>query len=218
VTGLRYFLLLFFCAPAIHAQVNNVFTLKPSFGINGCQIHGDNYSGYDKFGVFGGTSINARLNKKTSVELGFYFSQKGSRHNPNPKNNDYTFYRVHLNYLDMPLSLYYQANDRFFITLGPSVAYLISYREENERGDWTGDYPFNKFEAGLNIGLGARLNDKWHFELRCSNSITPLRNYGIAATNVYYPNPVARFFNKGLYSNLLSLFFTYQLSLKRNGQ
>src|SRR5687768_14518853 len=86
---------------------DNVFTLKPAFGINGCQIHGDNYSGYDKFGVFGGTSINARLNDRASAELGFYFSQKGSRHNPNPKNNDYSFYWLHLNYFDLPLSFRY---------------------------------------------------------------------------------------------------------------
>ena len=215
---MRFLLLFLLFSPVLRSQVTNVFTLKPAFGINGCQIHGDNYSGYDKFGIFTGTSINARLNKKSSIEMGFYFSQKGSRHNPNPKINDYTYYRVHLNYLDMPFSLVYQLNTRYFLTLGPSVAYLISYKEETERGDWTGDYPFNKFEAGVNIGLGAKLGERVFFEIRCSNSVTPLRDYGILANKVYYPNPVARFFNRGLYSNLLSVFFAYQINFKKNDE
>jgi hypothetical protein len=189
----------------------NIFALKPAFGFNGCQIHGDNYSGFDKFGVFFGTAVNARVNKRASWELGFYFSQKGSRKNQNPKNGDYTYYRLNLNYLDLPLSFRYLLNDNYFITFGPSVAYLISYREQTERGDWTGDYPFNKFEVGVNIGIGGRVNDRLTIELRSSNSVTPLRSYGILASQVYYPNPVARFFNRGLYSNLLSLFVAYDL-------
>lgn len=192
----------------------NVFVVKPGLGINGCQIHGDSYSGYDKFGVFGGASVNAKLGEKTSLELGFYFSQKGSRHNQNPKKNDFTFYRVNLNYIDMPLSLFYQVNEHWFLTLGPSVAYLISYREENHLGDFTGDSPFNKFEGGLNIGLGRIINDRWSIELRCSNSITPIRDYGTAARNLYMPNFVARLFNKGLYSNLLTLFLSYNLNFE----
>ena len=114
----------------------------------------------------------------------------------------------------MPLSLYYQATPRYFISLGPSVAYLISYTEESDQGNFTGMNPFNKFEMGVNIGLGAKLGENVFFELRCSNSITPVRNYGSAANQIFYPNPVARFFNKGLYSNILSLFFTYKFQLK----
>lgn len=193
----------------------NVFTLKPALGINGCQIHGDNYSGYDKFGVFGGIAVNARLKKRSTLELGFYFSQKGSRHNPDHKKGDYSFYRVNLNYIDLPLSFRYQVNDNYFITLGPSVAYLISYTEETERGDFTGEFPFDKFEAGVNFALGRKINERFSIELRSSNSVTPVRSYGILANLVYYPNPVARFFNRGLYSNLLSLFVSYQLDLKK---
>jgi hypothetical protein len=212
------FALLFFTL-FIRAQENRelVFSLKPSLGINGCQIHGDNYSGYDKFGLFGGVAVNARLNERSSLELGFYFSQKGSRHNQDPKKGDYSFYRVNLNYLDLPLSFRYRLNDDYFITVGPSVAYLISYKEETERGDWTGVYPFEKFEIGINAGLGRKLNDRFSVELRSSNSVTPIRSYGVLANLVFYPNPVARFFNRGLYSNLLSLFVSYNLNFKKEG-
>jgi hypothetical protein len=212
---LKIFLLALTTSFLSQAQTDNVFSLKPSFGVNGCQIHGDNAAGYDKFGLFLGTAIHARTGNKTGWELGFYLSQKGARKNIRPKLNDYTYFRIHLNYIDIPLSFRYQVNEKYFITMGPSVAYLVSYRESNETGDLTGDYPFNKIEAGLNIGLGAEFKERWTLELRCSNSLLPLRDYGIPST-VYYPNPVARFFNRGLYSNILSLFLTYNIDLRKN--
>jgi hypothetical protein len=203
---------------SVGQEKTNEFRLKISAGLNGCQIHGDNYAGYDKLGMFAGIAVNARLKKKSSLELGFYFSQKGARHNPNYKTGDYSYYRVHLNYLDMPLSFRYQLNADYFITLGPSLAYLISYTEENEIGDWTGVYPFEKFEVGVNAGLGRRFNDSWSVELRTSNSITPIRSYGVLANRVFYPNPVAQFFNKGMYNNILTLMVTYHLKPRKKSE
>jgi hypothetical protein len=191
-----------------------VFMLKPTLGFNACQIHGDNYSGFDKFGFLAGIALNARLNEATSLELGFYFSQKGSRHNQNPKIGDYSFYRLNLNYVDLPLSLRYHVNPRYFITLGPSFAYLINYSENINNADYTGVYKFNKYEWGVNFGLGRSINNKFSVEVRTSNSVTPIRSYGVLS-NVFYPNPVARFFNKGFYNNIISVIFAYHLNRKK---
>jgi hypothetical protein len=200
---------LFFTILNAQKTTENVFSLKPAIGINGCQIHGDSYAGYDKFGIFGGAAINARLNKeKSSIELGFYFSQKGSRHNPTK--NDPSYYRLHLNYIDLPLSIRYRVNSGYFITAGPSVSYLVSYNEYVNYADFTGMYSYNRFEAGINFGLGRKIREKWSIELRCSNSVTPVRNI---IAPIYYPNPVARFFNKGYYSNILTLFVSYQIGI-----
>ncbi len=211
------FLIFLFCFCYAGAQNDQYFTIKPSLGLNACQIHGDNYSGYDKAGIFAGVAVNASVNQKTSFELGFYFSQKGARHNQNPEKGDYSYYRVNLNYVDLPLLFRYHLNPVYFISLGPSLAYLIDYKEENERGDWTGVYKFNKFETGLNFGLGRKIKEKFSVEVRSSNSITPIRNYGILATQVFYPNPVARFFNKGLYNNILTVIVTYKINFKKKG-
>ncbi len=207
------FLLMTLYAGAFRAQ--EVFTLKGAFGFNGCQIHGDSYSGYDKFGFLAGPAVNARLGESSSLELGFYFSQKGSRHNPDHKRGDYTFYRIHLNYIDMPLMLRFSINEKYFVTLGPSLAYLISYSEQNEFGDWTGTNPFNKTEVGLNFGIGGTIKEKWTVELRSCNSITPIRGYGGLTSKVYYPNAIARAFNQGLYNNILSLFLSYKFDLAK---
>jgi hypothetical protein len=201
----------------LQSQTNtpSVFRLNPALGLNVCQIHGDNYNGYNKPGIFSGVAVNARLNEKMSLELGFYFSQKGARHNQNPEKGDFTFYRVNLNYLDLPLLFKFKLNPTYFITLGPSIAYLISYKEENELGDWTGVYKFNKFETGVNIGLGRKVKERFFVEVRSSNSILPTRNYGILANKVFYPNPIARFFVAGLYNNILTLIVSYNIDIKK---
>ncbi len=200
----------------IKSQENQarVFILKPSLGLNGCQIHGDSYSGYDKLGLFAGIAINARISDRASFELGFYFSQKGARHNQNPKIGDYSFYRVNLNYLDLPILYRYHVNPAYFITLGPSAAYLISYYEDINNSNVTGQSKFNKFETGVNFGLGRKIKDKIHVEVRTSNSVTAIRSYGKVANLVFYPNPVARFFNRGFYNNILTVLLTYKIDLK----
>jgi hypothetical protein len=209
------FILLLLACSSVAQNPDPVFTMKPSLGFNACQVHGDSFSGYNKFGGFGGIAINARLSEKISLELGFYFSQKGARHNQDPDKGDFTFYRLNLNYIDMPLSFRYQLNPAYFITLGPAVAYLLSYSEENELSNITGQYEFNKFETGINIGLGRKIKNKFYVEVRSSNSIQPIRGYGVRASGVFYPNPVARFFNQGLYNNILTLLVTYKLNFQK---
>ena len=208
------FLIVSFCT---FAQTNHesVFTLKPSLGMNVCQIHGDAYNGYDKPGMFGGAAINAKISSRTSLELGFYFSQKGARHNGNVDKGDYSYYRLNLNYIDIPVSFRYMLNNRYFISVGPSLAYLVSYKENINYTDQTGLYPFKKIELGVNVGLGRKIKGNFSFELRCSNSISNVRSYGVVANNVFFPNPVARFFNKGFYNNILTFLFSYRLNFKR---
>lgn len=215
---MRFLYLIFlFSSLSLRSQDNasSVFTLKPSLGLNGCQVHGDNYSGYDKLGFFAGIAVNGRISSRASLELGFYFSQKGSRHNPNPKVSDYSRYILNLNYIDLPLSLRYMLNSRYYATLGPSIAYLVNYHEDINYSNMTGFYKFNKYEVGVNVGLGTRINDNWLIEFRCSNSVTAIRGYGVVST-VFYPNPVARFFNKGFYNNILTLMLTYKLEFKKS--
>lgn len=199
------------------AQQNSegVFTLKPAIGINACQIHGDNYSGFNKAGLFGGLGVNAALSKKASIDLGFYFSQKGARHVPNPEKGDFNFYFLNLNYVDLPLLFNYKLNKDYFITLGPSVAYLASYYEEINYINYTGSYHFNSFEYGVNFGLGKIIKNKFYVEVRSSNSVAPIRSYGNFQSTVFYPNPIARFFNKGFYNNILTIFVSYKLGLKK---
>lgn len=221
VTGflfiMRFLLILFLFCPLLtftQSKPDEIFTLKPALGINGCQVNGDNYSGYNKVGAFGGIAVNALLKERFSLELGFFFSQKGSRHNPKPDKGDITYYRVHFNYIDLPLLFRYQLNQTYFITLGPSISYLISYKEENQYGK-VSNLPFNKFDLGGSFGLGRKIKERFFIEVRIYNSFKPIRNYGLFGNNIYYPGAATRFFKPGLYNNVLSFIFSYQLNTKK---
>lgn len=200
-----------------NAQDPSIFTLKGAIGINGCQVHGDTYDGYDKGGLFTGLCVNAGLSKMHNFELGFYFSQKGARKNSNPSKGDYDSYYLNLNYLDMPLLYRLNLNKRWFITIGPSIAYLVSYKEIDDGTDVTGTSmgnDFEKFEFAINAGLGAKIKSGFEVELRSTNSLLPVHNYGVGSSNVYYQNPIAQLFNEGFYNNILTLFVSYTIKKK----
>lgn len=213
-----FLLVIFFLQLKLNSQNNSkneIFSVFPTLGFNACQIHGDNYSGYDKFGALAGIGVRAAIKPKYSLALEFNFSQKGARHNQNPEKGDFTFYRVNLNYIDLCLMNKIYINKTYFANLGVGFNYLINYQEDNHVGNWDNVWPFEKFELSLNTGLGRKLNEKFNLEVRANNSLLPIRPYGLNASGIFYPNAVARFFNKGLYNNTLSLVLTYQVSLRK---
>lgn len=192
------------------------FALKPTIGVTASQVHGDNYAGYNKLGFTGGLYVNAYLSKTLSTELGIIFAQKGSRHNQNPEKNDFKYYYLNLNYLEVPLILRFQPN-KFFLTIGASYAYLMSYYEASETGNQTGIYPFNRDEFSLNTGVGMNLTPKLGFEVRANNSFMTIRPFG-GNFAPYYNNFLARWFNKGFYNNVLQLVFSYKISPKKKSE
>lgn len=192
------------------------FSLKPALGITACQVHGDNYAGFNKVGFTGGLYVNAQFNKTLSADLGLIFVQKGARKNSRPAKFDYTYYYLNLNYVEVPLLLRYQPN-RFFITLGASYAYLINYYEESEAGDLTGKHPFDRSEYSCNLGLGMTVYKKLDIEVRSNNSFISIRPFG-SSYSPYYNNFLARWFNKGYYNNILQIVFTYKLTPKKKSE
>ena len=202
---------LFFYSVVFSQEGSKVYSLKPALGFNACQIDGDTYGGYDKLGVLVGTAVNAKLNQKWSLELGFYFSQKGSKHNADINNGDYHSLKINLNYVDMPFSVLFRFYKKFFVTAGTSVAYLIGFKEYQDGTNYTSVYDFNKFEWGANAGIGYNITNELSLELRNLNSIMPIRTYRGNTTNFYYQYPATRFFQKGMFNNVLSLFLSYKL-------
>lgn len=191
---------------------NSVFSIKPCLGVSACQIHGDNYTGYDKLGFVGGVYVNAKLKKKISLEFGLLFIQKGAAHYQNPEKFDYTYYYLNLNYLELPLIFRYALNI-FFLTAGPSFGYLIDYYEGNELGNNTGTYPFKSFEYSFNVGLGMQFAKNFSVELRTNNSFVTIRPFP-NNFKPYYNNFIATYFNNGYYSNILTLTLYYKINPK----
>ncbi len=186
-------------------------------GFIASQVHGDSYRGYNKLGVTGGLYVNAQLSKPgkkgTSAELGVIFTQKGAKHNKNPQKNDYRYYYLNLNYIEVPLILRYH-NNGFFYTLGVSAAYLINYYEGSEVGNLTGIYPFQNMDYSCSLGIGTTLSKNMTMELRSSNSFITIRPFNLPP-NVYYNTFIGRTFNNGMYNNILVFSLYYKINLKQ---
>lgn len=196
------------------SQETSKFSLKPMLGITACQVHGDNYSGYNKLGFTGGLYVNAAIKKQTSIELGIIFIQKGAQRNPNPAKFDYTAYYLNLNYVEVPLLIRWQPK-KFFFTAGISFAYLINYYEATEIGNITGMFPFKSNEYSFNLGLGMMIAPKLAVEVRANNSFLTIRPWP-SSFRPYYNNVIARQFNNGSYNNILQIALTYKLGGKKN--
>jgi hypothetical protein len=193
-----------------------VFMLKPVLGFNVCQIDGDGASGYHKPGLCGGLMINSRLSKKATFDLSFIYTQKGAWKNQNVKAGDYNFFRINLHYIEIPLLLNYKLNERYFLTLGPSLGYLFKFNVNYNGANINYRYPFNSFEYSANFGLGRRMKGNWLVEVRSNNSFLPILDFGKIVNNtVYFPSPVARFSRKGMYSNILTAYIIYEIHPKK---
>lgn len=211
-------LFIFACTVCVSQIAEPVFLLKPVLGINACQVHGDAASGYNKPGVNGGIVLNTRLSKKLSFDLGFVFTQKGAWKNQDPDNGDYNFFRINVNYIEVPTLLNAKLNSKYFITLGPSIGYLVNFNVHVNNTNYSDLYTFEKLEFSSNFGLGRKIKGNWLVEVRTNNSFLPILKYGRAANAVYFPNPVARFFNKGLYNNILTAYIIYEIHPKKKSE
>lgn len=183
-------------------------------GVSPAQIHGDSYSGFNKLGGIGGIGIETQFNQKTSLNVAFQFIQKGARKNQNPQKNDYAFYYLNLNYLEVPINFAY-TQKKIIVDIGVSAAYLINYYEGSDVGNLTGLYPFNTFDYSVKVGLGYNINPKWFVNVRSSNSFMTIRPNRVKQA-IYYNNIIARTFNKGYYNNILEITLGYRIKPKKS--
>lgn len=207
---IRYIIFILWAPIYLYAQNEEKrFYVGLSTGITGSQVHGDNYSGYNKLGLMGGVSVYYKWFQNIIPQLGIIYIQKGSRHIPDSV--DRSQYLLRLHFIEIPLNIkFLYLKKKLFLTLGHSVSYLFSYYEEKDYLNTTHMVHNEKFEFSINTGLGYQINDKINIELRANNAYTPFRYFGVPST-IYYNNPIARLFNKGLYNNILELIFTYHI-------
>lgn len=193
---------------------SGAFNLLINAGVSPAQIHGDAYSGYHKIGFIGGVGVESVFSEKAKMSLSFLFIQKGAQKNQNPQKNDFTSYYLNLNYVEVPLLLTYTSNNKYIFDIGVSAGYLINYYEATEIGNMTGNYPFQKYEYSVKVGLGYNINPKWFVNFRSSNSFITIRpNYTKQA--IYFNNLLARLFNKGYYNNILEFTLGYRIKTKK---
>lgn len=201
--------ILFFLNLSFSQYNQTRFFIGISAGLTGCQVHGDNYSGYNKLGWMAGLFVHYKWFQNVIPQLGIIYIQKGSRHNPDSANMSQYLLRLH--FVEIPINIKFLfLRKKLFLCIGHSIGYLFDYYEETNYLNITNTVQNEKFEFSINTGLGYQINDQFNIELRANNGYTPFRKYGIPG-NIFYNNPIARMFNKGLYNNILELIFTYHI-------
>ncbi|MCD6067728.1 MAG: hypothetical protein K0S33_2554 [Bacteroidetes bacterium] len=191
------------------AQDDDRFRLVLSAGAIGSQVDGDSYGGYTKLGPYGGLYLDKAIGEKTAFDFGITYAQKGARKNAN--NMDPTYYISRLHYVEMPFMFSANYKIKYRFEGGLSFAYLFDKHEESSQVG-TINTPFKKFDFCYNLGFGYRFKEKLYVNLRYSYSFIPIRDY---QAGVYLgTNFLTRFFNKGLYNNVLQLSLNYIISPK----
>jgi hypothetical protein len=200
---IRSLIAFFFVVFIFHSGNGQSFKGALKAGITTSQVSGDALSGFHKAGIAAGGLVKRELSEKISYQFEMLYIQKGSRKSVDPDNNDYTFFLLKLNYIEIPISLQYKKG-KFIYDAGVAFGRLIHSSVENEAGLYPRLHPesraFYKEEYSVQIGVSYPLYNKLYMNWRISNSILPIRNH---QGNAVYQ------FNRGQYSTVLQFTFNY---------
>lgn len=153
----------------------------PIFGFTATQVDGDTYSGYNKVGLIIGGFVNKKFSNNWSSQLEIKYIQKGSK--KLSKNNDPSYYKLQLDYFDIPVIMQYHYKNKITFETGMAVSYLTKAQEDNDGyGLIAADPPFNKFEISALAGANYNITDRLIFNLRVSYSMHQIRNHTLRST------------------------------------
>ena len=169
-------------------------------GLSASEVSGDRLEGPNKAGAYAGFFVNRYFSTRSSVQLELDFIQKGSSENPDSSNN-FTKYRLKLNYVEMPIHYKYDFHERGTLEVGLALGFLVYDTEKiNDREDDVSGNEFDRIDFSFNIGGYFRIIDNLLINVRYSNSILPIRPHIGGATWKT---------NKGQYNEVLSFTLHY---------
>jgi hypothetical protein len=190
-----------------------VFTILTSFaqpfqggvaaGLVGSQVAGDTYSGFHKPGAYAGIWVRLAAGERSSFQTELSYFQKGSRHNPDEKKQDFTFYLMRLGYIEMPLLYQYKFKNKLMLEVGPSFSFLLhSYEELDYLEVNYGD--FSLMNLSFMAGIGFPVTERLSAHFRMNSSILSIRKDEVSG-GVY------RLFDHGQYNDCILFFLSYRL-------
>ena len=185
---------------------NGLFKALFHAGINGSQIDGDNYAGYNQIGFDGGVGALVRFHKYLSVSMSLDYSMKGARQQlkQDPNATTLSKYQVQWDYLDVPVMINVHDKDLIMFGIGLQPAVMIRYKEWDEQGnDRTSNPPAgtpNVFDLEGVAALHFLIKKQFMLGVKFSYSLIKIRG-------ALYAN---RF--NGEYNNILTFEAGYLLS------
>ena len=148
-------------------------------GFTTSQVSGDQLSGFNKSGFEFGGLVSAPISEKFDLSFQIVFIQKGSKKPNNAAQGDYSYYRMSLNYIEVPVLFRYNFSKKFQFEAGPTFGKLVSSKEEDEHGEIPPVNEFKSFELGFMLGMNYMLFDNFYLNIGGSNSLLPIRESDI---------------------------------------
>jgi hypothetical protein len=167
-------------------------------GLSTSQVSGDNLAGFSQYGLILGGLTELKLSEKFSAQFEIMYIQKGSR---SSALDTLTYYRLKLHYMEVLVLIRYHYK-KIALEFGPSIAFFLGSKEENEYGEVEPKtvLPFNKIELSANLGLNYPLYQNLFVNIRLEQSVTPIRPFQSQQTTT---------FNKGQYNSLINYSLRY---------
>lgn len=195
------------------ANAQRTFQAGLQLGINGTQVHGDNYSGFHKAGVVGGAFVGTDPTQKVFWRMEMQYTMKGSKKYARPSINDYQTFELRMNYIEIPMVVGINYR-KFFFEAGLAGGALINMKVLDANGLLTPGSGYRKWELATVAGLGMKLNDQFDVNVRFTNSLLPVYQF---YAPVYYSRRISNLFNRGMYHNVLGISLYYHFQKKNNG-
>lgn len=174
-----------------------------SGGLVGSQVAGDTYSGFHKAGIYAAAWVRLGLSEHSLLQTEISYFQKGSRHNPDEKHQNMTFYLMRLGYIEMPFLYQFTLNNKLTLEAGPSFSVLLhSYEELDYLEVNYGN--FSLINPSFMAGLGYPISEKLSVHFRMNSSMLSIRANDTA-------DGVYRFFDRGQYNDCILFFLSYKL-------
>jgi len=172
-------------------------------GLAATQVDGDTHSGYNKAGLIIGIWVGRRINNIFYARGELRYVQKGSFEKSIQDGATIGFYRMRLNYYEMPLILGYRFGNGLNALAGLSIGYLGKAVEMNQSGPYPEEdiQKFRKAEFAGMAGVEYNQSEHWAFNAMFSYSIFPIRPFIITTINRW---------NRGQYNNVIELVARYK--------
>ncbi len=170
-------------------------------GGNFSQIQGDIFSGYNLPGFYGGGFVNLELQENLKVQFEISYIRKGAGNNFDETNT--TYYKVKLDYIDVPILLEYNVYKKFWVHAGLAYGLLFKQTEDLDgAGDLTPIPLFHNYDFSGLAGFDYYFFKKFAITSRFGYSILPIREH---------PGNQTYFLNRGQYNNCVSLSLRYHI-------
>lgn len=167
------------CASLTKAQAQEDplrFSARLHGGFSATQVHGDQISGFNKFGLCAGATVDIRRSERQGVQWGILYAQKGSRRVPDTKNGDYNSWRYRFTYIDLPLIRAWNPTPDWWWGAGIQPSVLVS-AEEDFYGNGYSELSYLKLNAvdvGAVLQAGYNVSEASTVEVRLSQSLLPI--------------------------------------------